>query len=186
MFLLLRLLKITFIKIINKFYNYFYFIFKFKLIPSFSCDIRGIKNISIKNEFSIEPHCKIFAEGDSEEKIIIGNRCALNFNVMINANCEGNINIGNNVIIGPNTVIRASNHNTDRYDMLIRDQGHKGGKIKIDDDVWIGANVTILPNVTIGKSTIIGAGSVVTKDIPDFSIAVGVPAKVIKDRRKIN
>ena len=57
------------------------------------------------------------------------------------------------------------------------------GKIKIEDDVWIGSNVIILPNINIGKGSIIGAGSVVTKNIPEYSVAVGVPARVIKNRK---
>jgi len=55
--------------------------------------------------------------------------------------------------------------------------------VRIDDDTWIGGNVTILPGVHIGKNVVIGAGSVVTKDIPDDTIAVGNPSKVIKDNK---
>ena len=65
----------------------------------------------------------------------------------------------------------------------INEQGHSPGVILIEEDVWLGSHVTVLPNVTIGKSSIIGSGSVVTKDIPPFSIAAGVPAKVIKNRK---
>ena len=60
---------------------------------------------------------------------------------------------------------------------------HTGGRIIIEEDVWIGSNCNILPNVLIGKGSIIGAGSVVTKNIPEYSIAAGVPAKVIKSRK---
>ena len=105
-------------------------------------------------------------------------------NVMINADCGGRIIIGNDVMIRPNTVMRASNHKFNNLHESIIFQGHVPGKIHIEDDVWIGANVTIVPNIRIGKSSVIGAGSVICKDIPPFSIVVGNPAKKIKDRRK--
>ncbi|MCE9640174.1 MAG: hypothetical protein K8S22_08520 [Betaproteobacteria bacterium] len=66
--------------------------------------------------------------------------------------------------------------------MPINNQGHAAGVIDVADDVWIGANTVILPDVSIGKGAIIGAGSVVTKDVPAYSIAAGVPAKVIGTR----
>ena len=102
---------------------------------------------------------------------------------MINANNKGYIEIEDNVIIGPNTVIRASNHNYADINKPIRYQNHAGGKIIIKEDVWIGSNCTILPNIVIGKGSIIGAGSVVTKNIPEYSVVAGVPAKIIKSRK---
>lgn len=85
-------------------------------------------------------------------------------------------------MIGPNVVIRASNHNFKDISTPMKFQGHSGGKIIICNDVWIGANVTIVPNVCIGKGSIIVAGAVVIKNIPKYSIYGGVPAKVIKKR----
>ena len=82
-------------------------------------------------------------------------------------------------MIGPNTTITTVGH-------PIKPKGRRehlaqGSEIRICDDVWIGANVTILPGVTIGNNVVIGAGAVVNKDIPDNSLAVGVPARVIKE-----
>ena len=67
-------------------------------------------------------------------------------------------------------------------EMLIHEQGMIGLGIKIEDDVWIGAGAIILDGVTIGRGSVIGAGAVVTKNIPPYSVAVGVPARVIKKR----
>ena len=79
-------------------------------------------------------------------------------------------------------VNRASNHNFKDLSTPMKFQGHSGGNIVICNDVWIGANATIVPDVCIGKGSIVGAGAVVTKNIPEYSICVGVPAKVIKKR----
>ena len=113
---------------------------------------------------------------DYGENIYIGDKSFINFNVsMIDL---GKIKIGNRVLIGPSTGLFTAIHPTDPE---IRATGiEKGVDITIEDDVWIGGNATILPGVTIGKGAIIGAGSVVTKDIPEMTIAAGNPAKVIR------
>ena len=86
--------------------------------------------------------------------------------------------IGNHVLIGPNVSLFTACHPTDPVERRVGTEWAK--PITIGDDVWIGGNVTILPGVTIGHRCTIGAGSVVTKDIPDDSIAVGNPCRVIK------
>lgn len=145
--------------------------------------IANIANIKIGEKFSISKFCFLFSQDPAgKSELVIGNRVSLNCNVMINADCGGKIHIGNNVIIGPMTVLRASNHNFGNVNIPIRDQGHSAGFIVIEDDVWIGACVVILPNVTIGKGAVIGAGSIVTKSIPSMAIAVGNPARVIRFR----
>ena len=73
--------------------------------------IRNIENVTIGKEFSISPHCQLFAQGKiGDAKIVIGDNVSLNYNVMINADCGGRIRIGNDVRIGPYTVLRAANH----------------------------------------------------------------------------
>jgi maltose O-acetyltransferase len=103
----------------------------------------------------------------------------------IGVNCEvnGPVSIGNDVMMGPEVVIYTRSHAHDRTDIPMREQGAAEVRpVSIGDDVWIGRRAIIMPGVTIGEGCIIGAGAVVTKDVPPYSIAGGVPAKVIKER----
>lgn len=107
-------------------------------------------------------------------------------NVLVNDYCHitscYSIEIGNNVNIAESVSIRDYDHEFKELDTPIALQGIKGAPIIIKDDVWIGRGVMITSGVTIGQGVIIGANAVVTKDIPAGSIAVGVPAKVIRSR----
>ncbi|HIK06827.1 MAG TPA: acyltransferase [Trichormus sp. M33_DOE_039] len=94
----------------------------------------------------------------------------------------GSIKIGKHCLIAAHTGIYANNHNFTDTIKPIKYQGISHQGIVIEDDCWLGHGVKVLDGVTIGKGSVIGAGAVVTKDIPPFSIAVGVPAKVIKSR----
>ncbi|MFH7028538.1 MAG: acyltransferase [Heteroscytonema crispum UTEX LB 1556] len=94
----------------------------------------------------------------------------------------GDIKIGKNCMIASHSGIYANNHNFGDVTQPMRNQGVTRRGIVIEDDCWLGHGVTVLDGVTIGKGSVIGAGSVVTKDIPPFSVAVGVPARVIKKR----
>lgn len=103
----------------------------------------------------------------------------------IGVNCEvnGKVSIGNDVMMGPEVVIYTSGHNHERTDIPMRLQGSSESyPVTIGNDVWIGRRTIIMPGVNIGDGCIIGAGAVVTKDVPPFSVAGGVPAKVIKSR----
>ena len=91
--------------------------------------------------------------------------------------------IGDNVMTAPEVIIYTKNHKIDRIDIPMCKQGFDEIKpVIIEDDVWLGRRVMIMPGVTIGKGSVIGAGAVVAKNIPPYSIAVGNPAKVIKSR----
>lgn len=115
--------------------------------------------------------------------IHIGKNCFLGeFNVIRG---QGGVRIGDNVYTGPMVQIVAVNHVYQDHTRTIREQGITAEGVVIEDDVWIGAGVTVVDGVTIGRGSVIGAGSVVTKDIPPYSIAVGTPAKPIKDRRQL-
>ncbi|KAF7539047.1 hypothetical protein G7054_g2403 [Neopestalotiopsis clavispora] len=108
--------------------------------------------------------------------IVLGDNFYSNFNLVI-LDC-GLVTIGNRVLFGPFVSIFAATHETEVQSR--RDGIEYAKPVSIGDDCWIGGNVTIMPGVTIGKGCTIGAGSVVTKDIPDFSVAIGSPARVVK------
>lgn len=95
----------------------------------------------------------------------------------------GELIIGDDVMMSPEVLVLTFNHNHANVDIPMDRQGFTYAKVVIEDDVWIGARVIILPGVTIGKGSIVGAGAVVTKDVPPYSIVGGVPAKVLKSRK---
>ena len=115
----------------------------------------------------------------------IGDNFFANFNLLVMD--DGKIFIGNNVMIGPNVSLLSTNQPliADERIRLRYPDGHVSmsefaGEIHIEDDVWLGANVSVLDNVTIGKGAVIGACSVVTKDIPAGWLAFGNPARCIR------
>jgi maltose O-acetyltransferase len=111
----------------------------------------------------------------------IGDRCQINQNTSIKS-----ARIGNDVMIAPGVVLLDRQHNFSRTDIPMTQQGASPRQLTIiEDDVWLGQNVIVMPGVTIGCGVIVGAGSVVTKDLPDWSIAVGVPARVIRFRKDV-
>lgn len=92
------------------------------------------------------------------------------------------IKIGNNVLIGPYTLLNSGSHLYTSKSRLIDDQGHKYGEIVIEDDVWIGGHVCILPGVTISRGAVVAAGAVVNKSVSPYTVVGGVPAEVIGRR----
>lgn len=106
-----------------------------------------------------------------------------NSGIGINCNLQGMITIGSNVMMGPEVWIYTRNHKHDSITEPMINQGFEEEKpVVIGDDVWIGSRVTILPGVKIGNGAIIGASSVVTKDVMPFSIVGGNPAVLLKNR----
>ncbi len=97
---------------------------------------------------------------------------------------QGEAHIGDYVMMGPECNIWTINHETSNVDIPMCKQGTKQEQpVFIGNDVWIGSRVTILPGVRIGNGVVIGAGSVVTKDVPDFAVVGGNPARIIKMRK---
>lgn len=143
----------------------------------------GLENMSLGSGCLVRKNCSFAAH--SGGKIDIADNVGFNMNTAVLAADGGHISIGRDTIVAQNVVIRAADHNHSDPHVPIRFQGHVGGMISIGQGSWIGANVVITRNVRIGEYCIIGAGSVVTKDVPDYSIAAGVPARLIRDRRSV-
>ena len=128
------------------------------------------KNVDIEKTFNC----------DNGKNIFIGDNFIGNYNLTILDVKE--VYIGNDVMIGPNTTITTVGHPINPNGR--RKRLAQASEVRIGNDVWIGANVCILPGVTIGNNVIIGAGAVVNRDIEDNSMAVGVPARIIKEIEK--
>jgi acetyltransferase-like isoleucine patch superfamily enzyme len=154
-----------------------------------NCKIDALskKGITIGSNFSLGRNGIIECTGvirELGEELVIGENVGIAANAFISV--RGKVEIGNNTICGPNLSIHAENHNYKDVNIPIRLQGATRKGIKIGEDCWIGTNVTILDGVTIGDKSIIAAGAVITKDIPDLVIAGGIPAQIIKERMADN
>ncbi|KAA3607058.1 MAG: acetyltransferase [Calditrichaeota bacterium] len=117
---------------------------------------------------------------DYPENVEIGDYSGINDNCLIEGGVS--VKIGKWVRFGPNVSIITMNHNFVRKDIPIKQQGLIKKPVSIGDDVWIGMNSVVLPGVTIGKGAVVAAGSIVTKDVDEYAIVGGVPAKLIKYR----
>lgn len=136
-------------------------------------DVFPFKKFEIGNNCIVESFATI---NNGVGDVLIGNNCGIGLsNVII-----GPVTMGNYVMLAQNIVISGLNHGYEDVNVPPRLQKVVTKQITIEDNVWIGANCVITAGVTIGKHTVIGAGSVVTKDIPQFSVAVGNPARVVK------
>lgn len=117
--------------------------------------------------------------------VTIGEDCTVQiYSVLVGVRDGGPITIGNQVHIAPHVMMFAASHKFADTDIPICKQGVEAAPITIEDDVWVAGNVVITAGVRIGHGSVIGAGAVVTKDIPPWSVAVGVPARVIRTRKE--
>ena len=129
---------------------------------------------SIGHKCEIEPHIDV----GFHPLLKIGNFCQINQNVIMKS-----VEMGNYVMIAPGVVFLDRLHNFERLDIPMAKQGDSERmKTRIGNDVWIGQNAIIMPNIEIGDGVIIGAGAVVTKNIPAHAIVVGVPARISRFR----
>ncbi|WP_392535749.1 DapH/DapD/GlmU-related protein [Nostoc sp. C117] len=165
-------------------------------------EFNGTSCIEIGTGVYIFKGVRMNARGHKDNRIHLGDRVAIERNVDIgclentyihidedtfigpNVCIEGpgNIKIGKHCMIAAQSGIYANNHNFADPMEPMKYQGVTRKGIVIEDDCWLGHGVTVLDGVTIGKGSVIGAGAVVNKDIPPFSIAVGIPARVVKNR----
>ena len=162
------------------------FIFSNARIIRFPIRIRGRRFIKVGKGFTTGFNCRIDAYTKSNYKkvIHIGENVQINDNVHIGA--VESITIGDNVLIASKVFIADHNHgkysgeNQDSPDSNPQERAIHSKSVTIENNVWLGEFVSVLPGVTIGEGSIIGTMSVVNRDIPSFSIAVGTPARVIK------
>lgn len=116
----------------------------------------------------------------SGKGLVIGDRSGLG----INADVHGPVTIGDDVMMGPRCTILTRNHRITDVTVPMNQQGFEAYQpVFIEDDVWIGASVTIMPGVRIGTGAVVAAGAVVVRSVPAFAIVGGVPARVLRDRR---
>ena len=158
-----------------------------KILPGKRVKLGAGTRVSVSNGGSILFGDDVWVKGDVElvtqKKIEIGSDTTIQDGVKI----IGEVKIGKSCIIAPNVFISSGTH-TFRFApaRLIRDQesltGEDSRKVQIDEDVWLGVNVVIMPGVRVGRGVIVGANSVVTKDLSPYSIYAGVPAKKISQR----
>lgn len=127
-------------------------------------------------------HVSFFEPGiyiGNGQKVSIGRDCQINENVFMQG-----AKIGNYVMIAPNASILSKSHNFENLTVPMILQGECEEKIPvIEDDVWLGRNVVVMPGIRIGKGSIVGAGAVVVKDVAPYSIVGGVPARLIRMRQ---
>jgi acetyltransferase-like isoleucine patch superfamily enzyme len=115
--------------------------------------------------------------------LVMGSNCDIGAHVLLSS--IGGIILGDSVLIAGNCYIGGGRYHTEDIEQPIMDQGvYSRGPVTIGDGSWIGASATILDGVTIGKGCVVGAGALVTRDIADYSVAVGAPARVINSRRE--
>lgn len=124
----------------------------------------------------ISPNVKFFFP----EKIVLGERVGINENCYLNG--HSGIEIDDRTLVGPYTIIHSANHNIPESKGKIIDAGFLGKQVTIGKDVLISAHCCVLAGIRINEGSVIGAGSVVTKDVPEYCVYAGSPAKEIRKR----
>ena len=136
--------------------------------------------ITLGNHVIVSRNCVIQSKTAA---VTIGDRTDIGCNTIISS--SGGITIGDSVLIAGNCYIGGGRYVTSRLDIPMMDQGiHTRGAVVIGNDVWIGAGAIVLDGVQIGRGCIVGAGAVVTKNLPDYAVAAGVPAAIKQIRNQ--
>lgn len=135
-------------------------------------------NVTISRGVMIRPSS--YYGGDMGKGLVMGDNSSIGPYGFVG--CSGKIIIGNNVMFGPKCSLFAENHNFSDTEHSIKSQGVNQKGITIEDDCWIGSNVVILDGVTIGKGSVIGAGTLITKDVPAWSIVIDKRNQQVRNR----
>ncbi|MEM9565570.1 MAG: acyltransferase [Actinomycetota bacterium] len=144
----------------------------------------GEQAIHVGRDVMIGPRVALSAGMDpaqeliSDEIVRIGDGCLIGRGCSIVAHYR--VTIGDDVFFGPNVYVTDQNHSVDRPEVPIGRQAEPERPVVIGDGSWLGTNAVVLPGVTIGRHVAVGAGSIVTTDLPDHTVAAGVPARVLK------
>ena len=167
--------------------------------------IRHADKIRLGSRVVIDDNAVIDGRGAADEGVVIGDDAILNRGVIVQSK-EGPIEIGQKTSIGSGTVIVSMGgvkigrsvlvaggcylsggmYHTERIDIPISEQGvYSRGPVEIGEGSWLGMGATVLDAVSIGKGVVVGAGAVVTRDLPDFAVATGVPAEIQRIRKPL-
>jgi acetyltransferase-like isoleucine patch superfamily enzyme len=155
-----------------------------KVIFENNVTVRGAEYMCLRNNVNIDSNAVLYVikhpkYNSKTPRLILEDGVGIGIGAVILV--INSVHIKKDAMIGPNCVIADYDHSYQDINIPIHHQGLGNIKpIEIGEGAWIGANATIVSGVTIGKNVVIGANSVVTKDIPDYSVAIGIPAKVIK------
>lgn len=141
------------------------------------CSLKGKRHITLEDSVTVRPYTQIWSGGGTVrigKGSEIGERCRISI--------TNSLDIGEQVLLSPNVYITDCDHEYRNIDVSVINQGivQRGQKVSIGGGSYIGINAVIVGNVKIGKHCVIGANSVVTKDVPDYCVAVGSPAKILK------
>lgn len=144
--------------------------------------LSGCENIKIGNNTTILAHSRLSVYGKSKRaNITIGNNCYIGFGFSALASSKANIVIGDDVLFASNVLVTNENHGIDpESNIPYMNQQLSAKDVSIGNGCWIGEKVCILSGVSIGEKCIIGAGAIVTKSVPSYSIVAGNPARIIK------
>jgi acetyltransferase-like isoleucine patch superfamily enzyme len=165
--------------------------------------LRHPHKIAIGDNVVIDDQCCLDAKGTDNQGIAIGNGVFVGRNTILSCkngdiviedhanlgfNCEifsaSRVRVGRSILMAAYTYLVGGDHLYDRVDIPVLEQGRTARGIDVGDGVWLGTHVVVTDGSTIGRDAIIGAGAVVVGQIPDFAIATGIPAKVMRDRRQ--
>jgi acetyltransferase-like isoleucine patch superfamily enzyme len=150
------------------------------------CEIQGLSRLGVSfgDRVTVGRFAMIrpsgYYGGELGEGMIIGSDS--NIGPYCYIGCSGFVRIGSNVLMGARASLHAENHVHAEVGRPMKEQGVARAPITIEDDCWIGGHSVILAGVTIGRGSVIAAGSVVTRDVPSYSVVAGVPARVIRSR----
>jgi len=156
-------------------------------IDCYAANLKGLSSVKVGERSHLGKNIQLTVWNTNEANrkapvIVIGDDCNIRENAHITA--INKIHIGNHLLTGTNILITDNAHGVSEYHQLLLPPSERKlstkGEIRIGNNVWLGNNVCILSGVSIGDGCIIAANSVVTKDIPSFCVAAGVPAKIIK------